>query len=205
MTDYKSAEALIPEDFILEQDTKGTAEYAIADYSRKPTRALFYEFRNPALEPTYTVHFQDRKVGDKLYKSMRLVYINTCDPTEWTFVQKVCHGDWEYWNQLQRALNNYILKPKKDSVERWRKEMEVKMRSDALLAIYADSKSGGMSAVSSAKWLAEGRYKLKPTQAQAKAREDVIPQVENNNKESDVYAEDIQRMAQYSIDNATFQ
>jgi hypothetical protein len=205
MTDYKSAEALIPEDFILEQDTRGVAEYAIADYSRKPTRALFYEFRNPALEPTYTVHFQDRRVGDKLYKSMRLVYINTCDPTEWTFVQQVCHGDWEYWNQLQRALNNYILKPKKDSVERWRKEMEVKMRSDALLAIYADSRAGGMSAISSARWLAEGRYKLKQTTA--KVREDVIPTPDTavSAKDADVYAEDIQRMAQYSIDNATFQ
>jgi hypothetical protein len=104
---------------------------------------------------------------------------------------------------LQRALNNYILKPKKDSIERWRKEMEMKIRSDALLAIHKDSISGGMSAISSAKWLAEGRYKLKPTTN--KAREDVVAPAEQVSKEPDVYAEDIQRMAQYSIDNAIIQ
>ena len=197
------ADKLIAEDFILEQDPKGTAEYAIVDYSRKPTKALFYEYRNTALEPTYTVHFQDRRVGDKVYKSMRLVYINTCDPTEWTFVQQVCHGDWEYWNQLQKALNNYILKPKKDSVDRWRKEMEVKMRSDAVVAIYKDTQQATPSSISSAKWLAEGRYKVKPTAA--KAREEVVASSAQEKPANTDYDEDIKRMAQYSIDNATFQ
>ncbi len=195
-----NADDLLKEDFLLETDESGKTEYKTVDYGRRPTRALFYEYKSPLVEPLYTVHFQDRTVNGVVYKSMRKVFIDLGDPTEWAFVQKVCHGDWAYWAVLQRALNSYILKPKKDNVDRWRKELEIKLRSDALLTIYRDAKSDlSQSSVSSAKWLAEGKYKLKePTGAPTDSGE--------TNKADDLYLTDIERMAQFAIDkNATIQ
>lgn len=189
---------LIDEDFVLEQANGVPQDYKTVDYSRKPTKALFYEYRTPVLEPSYTIHFKDRVVGDKTYLSMRQVYIHTCDPTDWTFVQKVCHGDWAYWEQLQKALNNYILKPKKDSVDRWRKEMEIKLRSDAILAVRRDATSESVSALNSAKWLAEGKYKLKPQVSKLKTT-DAPTANDNNDQVSDVYIADIQRMASFTL------
>lgn len=83
------------------------------------------------------------------------VYLEAADPTEYRAAMEICDGSWEQWLRLQEwdHFNDTIL-------NHWRSELEVKMRSDAILGIVKDSKNDdSKKQVDSCKWVAEGKWK----------------------------------------------
>lgn len=79
-------------------------------------------------------------------------YIDSRDPTEYSAAMKLV-GDWEHWLLIR---NHPFIKPYVDS---WHKEMEVKLRSEAVEAMRTHAKSQG--GIAAAKWLAEKGYDKK--------------------------------------------
>lgn len=115
------------------------------------TKSLFWELSY--FEPQnviFTLKEEDIVREGKTYVSLRKLYLSYCvsDPTEYTFAWSV-FGSWDTWLQLSRS--NYI---KKD-VEAWRKEVEVKIKSEAIRSIAEEMRSGGRSSFGAAKLLLE--------------------------------------------------
>ena len=98
------------------------------------------------------------------YPSLRKLFIETDDPTEYTFSQLHLDG-WEHWQKLQRStfLTPYI--------KEWRKELDVKIKSRALASIIASSQGTSREAFAAQKYLSDGGYKPKQTGSKRKVLE----------------------------------
>lgn len=77
---------------------------------------------------------------------MRCIYVETMDPTEHAAALKLL-GSWEHWQALVRSASFKLF------IQRWREEMSVRIRSQAIMYIADLSvKENGFQA---ARWLAE--------------------------------------------------
>jgi len=115
------------------------------------------------------------------YPSLRRIYLSYMDPTEYRFAKEV-FDSWEHWERLCRCT---FFKP---YIKKWRYELEVALRSQAIYNIVDSSK--GAKGFAAAKWLAEkgwdqhtrGRPKKEDIEKEAK----IQAELENSMKD---YAE----------------
>ena len=114
------------------------------------TLSLFYETNSTDQDPIFTLKDDDHTVKGRVLPSLKKIYLEFNDPTEWEFVQSV-FGNWRHW---ERILNNQKLR---EYVDQWRSEMEIKLRSMAIKSIINHS----FEKDSAAKWLAEAGWKPK--------------------------------------------
>ena len=80
-----------------------------------------------------------------LYPSLKMLYLQEEDPTEYTFATKYLLG-WKHW---QRLCENKLLRK---HIDEWREELEIKMRSRAVKEMVRSAAKGGVVA---SKWLAD--------------------------------------------------
>lgn len=107
--------------------------------------SLFVETcRTPEATPVYTLSDNDKPGYPSLYK----LYMEVADPTEYVFATTHLH-DWKHWIALSTAdwFQPYV--------ERWRSELELKIKSMALRRMIDDSASGGRDGQSAAKFILE--------------------------------------------------
>ena len=112
------------------------------------TRSLFFEVCINSDAAIYTL-----KDHDHLHcKSLYLLYMGEQDPTEYIFATK--HLDsWTHWEML--ASSNFFL----PYVERWRKELKLKMQADQIQKIRVLAESGtDRGAYEAQKYLAERKW-----------------------------------------------
>lgn len=86
----------------------------------------------------WTIQDQDKVWEGKTYVSLYRLYMETADPTEWEFVQQH-YGSWEHWELL--CSRGWF----KETIKRWRKELELKLKAQALrriqsLVLHPDAK-----------------------------------------------------------------
>jgi len=79
------------------------------------------------------------------------VFLKCCDPTEYKPAIELC-GTWKEWNRFKKEWPGFNI-----ILDKWLQEVEVKIRSDAILSLLDKAKEDA----SSAKFLAEGRYREK--------------------------------------------
>lgn len=79
----------------------------------------------------------------------RKVYVKHADPTEYLPAMELI-GDWGHW---QLVRNHPRIKPIMDE---WQREVEVKLRSEAVRDMMRHAKKDGGS--TAAKWIAEGGF-----------------------------------------------
>lgn len=135
---------------------------------RPLTQSIFLEvgYNDYAI---YTLKENDHEYNGKIYPSLKKLYLEMEDPTEYFFASRYLLG-WKHWSRLKQ---NKVLKP---HFEEWAEELEVKIRAQAIRDIISCSASeqGGFQA---AKWLADRGWDKKavgrPTKAD-KEREDRI-------------------------------
>lgn len=89
--------------------------------NQRYTKQLFYEMADNPDQAVYTLKDRDT---DK-YLSLYRLYMEEEDPTEFSFANKHLDGH-EHWEMLCR--NNWF----KPYVNRWRAELELKIRAKAL-------------------------------------------------------------------------
>lgn len=116
------------------------------------TQALFWETRTDGYTPIFTLKDDDHTVDGVTYKSLRKTYVDIADPTEYEFAQ-IVFGSWEHW---QTICSSPTLLP---YIEKWREELSVKLRSQAIKAMAQTALEEGSKGTTAAKWLAQEGWK----------------------------------------------
>lgn len=113
------------------------------------TQSLFFEMKHPGIDPVFTLKPQDHEVKGVVYKSLRRIYLDIADPTEYDFAIKV----FDSWEQWRRIFTNGLLSP---YVNKWREELELKLRAGAINTIQAvASDPYNKGSLTAARWLAD--------------------------------------------------
>lgn len=111
------------------------------------TRGLFLETAASKDYVLYTLR-DDESRG---YPSLRRLYLECSDPTEYTFANTYFEN-WEHWEAL---CSTDWFKPYVDS---FRRELSVKLRAEALAQIRDVAKSSGRESFQANKYLLDGSW-----------------------------------------------
>lgn len=127
------------EDFI-----KPSRDVLVDSMGRHLTQSLFLElgYRPEAI---YTLKDEDFVYEGRHLPSIKRIYLEIADPTEYAFANTCFTG----WTQWQRIVAN---KQMTKVVEQWRFELEVKIRSEGVRAAKNQARKGSWQAT---KWLSE--------------------------------------------------
>lgn len=144
------------------------------------TEALFYETRNKKYTATFTLKEKDHKVEDITYISMRRLYLEIEDPTEYLFAEQVL-GSWDHWQKLCRV------KQFMEYVSSWREELSTKLKAKAIQAMIATATEDGSKGITAAKWLAsagweegKGRPSKEKVEGKVKQAIQAVSNIEND-------------------------
>lgn len=154
------------------------------------TQSLFYElcYHDPS-DALFTVKEHDIEAHGKHYVSLHKLYVSMVpnDPTEYEFAMTV-FGSWDVWSTICKSP---LIKP---HVNKWRKEVEVKVKSQAIQAIALEMKEGGRSSFSAAKLLLEKGWLDKDNASQAKKKLQAKEEEDQNKQALSLLSEDAARL-----------
>jgi len=125
------------------------------------THAMFFESRTKGFDATFTFKEQDHEYEGVHYTSMRKLYLEMEDPTEYLFAQEVL-GSWDHWQKLCNSALVF------EHIKKWREELEIKLKAKAIGAMVDTALTAGSKGTTAAKWLATGGFnsgKGRPTKA----------------------------------------
>lgn len=124
--------------------TKPSRDQLTDSLGRHLTQSLFLElgYRPEAI---YTLKDEDFEYEGRYLPSIKQLYLDIGDPTEYEFANKCFTG----WTQWQRIVAN---KQMTKVVEQWRFELEVKIRSEGVSMARGQSRKGSWQAT---RWLSE--------------------------------------------------
>jgi hypothetical protein len=112
---------------------------------------------------TYSLREYDYTWRGKTYPSLMRIYLEECDPTEYRFANlHLC--DWAQWESLCAA--DWF----RPHVERWRRELALKIRAAALAGMIAEAAGTGKEAQSARKYLLDGKWESPPELRPSKGR-----------------------------------
>jgi len=119
------------------------------------TRALFIDQtegtdRDVAIYTLASTDFDDPKTG-KHYPSLYRLYMDLADPTEWDFAN-LYFEDYDHWTMITESP---WFKP---VIQRWRKELDLKVRAQALRAIRELAGQDGKDKLAANRFLVEKGY-----------------------------------------------
>lgn len=115
------------------------------DGGGKPlTQSLFLEIGYTE-QSVYTLKDEDHFYEGRLYPSLKRLYLEMADLTEYEFANTYLLN-WRHWKRLceNKLIRKYI--------DEWREELELKMRSKGVKEAIKAAEQGGFQA---AKWLAD--------------------------------------------------
>ena len=130
------------------------------------TKSLFYELSYDKPEfVIFTLKDQDLEHKGKTYVSMSNLFRSLVpqDPTEYTFAMAV-FGSWYVWEVIREAPQLKVY------VSRWRREADIKIKSEAIKAIAEEMNSQGRSSFTAAKLLLERGWIEKEPASKSKQR-----------------------------------
>lgn len=139
------------------------------------THSLFRELNQSNLAPELTLKEYDYEYKGRILPSLKLIYMSYEEPTEYQFAMDV----FGYWKAWQKMCNSKLIW---EHVVEWREELEVKLRSTAILSIYAAS----TDSVAAAKYIAEKGWDKRagrPTQAMITKTAKVLSEVDKKIEE----------------------
>lgn len=90
---------------------------------RPLTQSLFLETHYDKDVAVYTLKDDDFEYKDKKFLSLKRLYLEMGDPTEYTFANTYLLG-WSHWKRIKQ--NNLYT----EMMEQWSEELEVKMMSE---------------------------------------------------------------------------
>jgi len=155
--------------------------------------SLFWEKTTPPkrklFTPLYTLKEEDYTDEDGItYPSARRIYLELGDPTEYAAAMALL-GSWEHWKVLTTKCKWFM-----DEVEKWREELEIKLKSKALKAMIHTATEEGSKGTAAAKYIVDkgwidtrGRPSKKAVQKEARIQ----------NRVRDELEEDFERMKEH--------
>lgn len=148
-------------------------------------RGLFFETTTADKSTViYTLKDQDHEGFPSLYR----LYLEMSDPLEYDFANTYL-GGWEHWQQLTHAtwFDPYIT--------RWREELELKIRSEALIRLREDAKSSSRSAAASNRFLLEKGWV--PKEAGRPTKKAVKEEAQRKARLLESYTDDFNRISNF--------
>lgn len=151
------------------------------------TQGLFLEINYNTDLAVYTLKDYDHTYNGVVYPSLKKIYLEEEDPTEYIFAERHLLG-WPHWMRMceNKALYRYISK--------WREELEIKLRAMAVRSLrdMCQSENGNFQA---AKFLADRGWDKnrvgRPSKLELERREAVGQRV------ADEFTSDIKRLEDY--------
>lgn len=148
-------------------------------------KGLFFE---TTLADKSTVVYTLKDVDHEGYPSLYRLYMELDDPTEWKVSQELTDG-WEHWEML---CNCTWFKP---YVERWRKELYLRMQSQALHRIKTEAKTGSKESFGANKYLLEKGWEPKATNGRGRpSKEEIAKQAHEIARTDSQLSEDFKRL-----------
>lgn len=115
------------------------------------TKALFYEKTSDKSNVLYTLKDEDITIDTLCYPSLYKLYMEMEDVTEFNFAKKYFEN-WEHW-QILCSLSWFSFR-----AIRFRHDLELKLKSQALSYIISVSRSSNRDAYGAAKYILEKGY-----------------------------------------------
>lgn len=113
------------------------------------TQKLFLEYAYDTDFAIYTFDDEHKEYKGVIYFSLKKLYIEEGDVTEYSFAKKYLSG-WKHWKKLQG--NKQILA----HIKEWREELMLSIKSDAIKSIIDCSMND--TGFQASKWLAENGW-----------------------------------------------
>lgn len=113
---------------------------------RPMTQSLFLEIGYHTDRAVYTLKDEDHEFEGNTYLSLKRLFLEMEDPTEYEFANTYLLG-WQHWQRLNanKALSKHF--------EEWREELELQLRAQGIRAII--DQSADEKGFQAAKWLAD--------------------------------------------------
>lgn len=128
-------------------------------------RGLFFETSpfDAKREPTYTLKDKDHTFEGKTYLSLKRLYLEEEDLTEYFFATKYL-SNWTQWDNLTKS------KWFKEYIDLWRTELELKLKAKAMRNIIDEAVSGGKNGYNANKFIVEKGWVDKTTEPSRRGR-----------------------------------
>lgn len=154
----------------------------VDDRGRYKTLSLFLEIAYDK-DAIFTLKDYDHEYSGKMYYSLKKLFLEESDPTEYQFATKYLAG-WEHW---QRMCNNKVLNT---HIEKWRVELELKLRSEGIQWVLksARKKQNWLAA----KFLAEKGWETRA--AGRPSKEELERNIAIETRIQDEFSDDIARL-----------
>jgi hypothetical protein len=162
----------------------------LTEVNKVRTKSLFYETSYGDMTwVLFTLKEDDIEAHGRNLLSLRKLYMSLVpnDPTEYEFAQTV-FSSWNIWETIAKSP---LLR--KDVAE-WRREVEIKIKSQAIRSIAEEMKSGGRSSFGAAKLLLEKGWLDKDTAADAKKKLKVVEEEKQNTEALKLLEDDAERL-----------
>ena len=145
------------------------------------TQSMFLEV-NYEPNATFTLKDNDHEWNGVVYPSLKRLYIEFEDPTEYDFANTYLLG-WKHW---QKLIGNKMLL---NHVQEWREELEFKLRAKGVKNMMLSAAGGNYQA---SKWLVDRGWDVRgagrPSKAEIEGQKALIKRVD------DEYGADVVRM-----------
>lgn len=151
---------------------------------RPLTQSLFIDFNYDVKFAVYTWQDEDKEYNGVVYPSLKKLYLECEDPTEYQFAKKHLLG-WSHWQRLKanQALAHHF--------NAWREELDFLLASDAIAQIQ-DMSSDNFQA---AKWLADRNWNKGSVGRPSKKDQERDKRI--SQKIDEAFSADIARMEDY--------
>lgn len=154
------------------------------------TKSLFYElsYEDPS-HALFTTKEHNIEAHGRHYVSLHKLFVSMVpnDPTEYEFAMEV-FGSWDVWEKISGSPQVAA------HVNKWRREVAVKVKSKAIKAIAEEVENNGRSSFSAAKLLLEKGWLDKDNASQAKRKLAAKEQEEEEKEALSLLSQDAKRL-----------
>jgi len=147
----------IPKNTIKELVASFKANPMKDDMGRYRISSLFWEARrdfapNPKMPPIWSTKDNDHTVDGVLYPSLKAIYMKYehIPGFEYDFAIDMFNS-WDHWEKLTKSSLS-------DMFQGWRDELDIRIKSSAIKAVFAASRNEDATGVVAAKYLADKGY-----------------------------------------------
>jgi hypothetical protein len=155
------------------------------------TKGLFYETTLPEERPIFgtkwTLKEKDLVVIDKTYTSMKRVYLEMEDVTEYDFAIATL-GSYKHW---ERLVESPIIRK---HIDQWRKELNLKLKARAMKSIIRSATEDEKLSFQAMKYLADNEYLDKKGKRGRPSKEEINAELRKEVETSMTFRDDAERI-----------
>lgn len=155
------------------------------------TKGLFFETTIPEEREIFgtkwTLKEEDHEHNGKLYPSMKRIYIEMEDVTEYEFAMATL-GSYKHW---ERVLESPIIRP---HVDQWRKELNLKLKARAMKSIIKSATEDEKLSFQAMKYLADNEYLDKKNKRGRPSKDEVKAELKREVEINKSFRDDAERI-----------